>query len=68
MQARNSGRALVSRQLRVFPSAPTGILRAMKFMASIERDAATERRGYTVFAIHHLDPLLSLPSPSAFTV
>ena len=28
----------------------------MKFMASIERDAATERRGYSAFAIHHLDP------------
>jgi len=26
----------------------------MKFMASIERDAATERRGYSAFAIHHL--------------
>ena len=34
-----------------FPSAPTDILRAMKFMASIERDAATERRGYSAFAI-----------------
>src|SRR6476469_2539739 len=57
MQARNSGRDLVLRQLRALPSAPTGILRAMKFMASIERTrrlsvAATALSPFTISILY----------------